>query len=354
MLGIFLITSGVFGVMFYTQKTLAIPTDIQTLFLECLEIEFPKEIVHLLTTNDYARTQTLVNEGPDININEITWPPSYDKNHMFRCMRYYWESSKYKPPPVCAICERACIHNIMKNVIINENNYKQLNMGLLKIEDDFILNTCIQQNACEDFDHKNELINKHFISKRAINYKQDSVSIETCDDCLKQLKKKKIPKYSLANKLYRGKLPAQFRDLTWMEEQVCAIYRTNATVTRIFCRDNPDQPRAFIGNTCAHEMNIASTMEVLPRTPADASGVLSVVFVGTSPFKLACLKTIFRVRKMKIWEFLNWLKNNNKLYCDITLDESVKDMYPDDGALPGIETRVFNSNSDIDAMETFS
>lgn len=30
MLGIFLITSGVFGVMFYTQKTLAIPTDIQT------------------------------------------------------------------------------------------------------------------------------------------------------------------------------------------------------------------------------------------------------------------------------------------------------------------------------------
>ena len=41
-------------------------------------------------------------------------------------------------------------------------------------------------------------------------------------------------RYALANKLYRGRLPQEFRDLTWIEEWVCAKYFSAAVVTRIY------------------------------------------------------------------------------------------------------------------------
>jgi hypothetical protein len=65
-----------------------------------------------------------------------------------------------------------------------------------------------------------------------------------------------MPRFALANKLYRGRLPAEFRDLTWIEERVCAIYSNTAVVTRLYQSSDPSQPTVFHGNTCAHEMNV--------------------------------------------------------------------------------------------------
>jgi hypothetical protein len=77
------------------------------------------------------------------------------------------------------------------------------------------------------------------------------------------MRRNKIPRLALANSLYRGVLPAQFEDLTWVEETV------------------------LHGNTCAHDMNIISTASVLSRTPADINGMLSIVFVGAGKFQTA-------------------------------------------------------------------
>ncbi|KAG1873153.1 hypothetical protein F4604DRAFT_776525 [Suillus subluteus] len=106
---------------------------------------------------------------------------------------------------------------------------------------------------------------------------------------------------TLANGLFRGTLPDQFRDLTWVEEKICAIYSITAHVTRLFQSSDPSQPKVFHGNTCAHDMNVMSTVSVLPRTPADINGFLSVVFIGFDPNRMG---TLFRVRKQKIWSFL--------------------------------------------------
>lgn len=50
---------------------------------------------------------------------------------------------------------------------------------------------------------------------------------------------------------------------------------------------------------------------------------------------------MFKVRKSKIWKFLQWLATYNHLYSDIHLDSAIMDDYPDDGLLPGIEHCVF-------------
>ena len=76
------------------------------------------------------------------------------------------------------------------------------------------------------------------------------------------MKQATMLKYALANNLYRRELSENFCDLTWVEEQVCTLYRCMATVTRLF--NDERMPNVFYGNTCTHKMNIHLTMEVLP------------------------------------------------------------------------------------------
>ena len=98
-------------------------------------------------------------------------------------------------------------------------------------------------------------------------------------------------------------------------------------------------------------MNVGSTVAVLPRAPPDVNGLLSVVFIGPSKFKPEYLGNMYRIRKLKVWGFLQWLKVHNRLYKDILLDEQRMDLYPDDGYLPRIEESVIHkTRADPDDM----
>ncbi|TFK16577.1 hypothetical protein FA15DRAFT_550402, partial [Coprinopsis marcescibilis] len=160
--------------------------------------------------------------------------------------------------------------------------------------------------------------------------------VRVCDGCYTALKVSKVPRLSLANNLYRGVLPSEFDDLTWVEEMACAIYRNTAHVTRLYDSFSPNQPTVLHGNTCAHEMNVVSTARTLPRTPADIHGMLTVVFVGPGAFDPSKSGTLFRVRKAKIQCFLLWLKCHNRLYADFQWSEESLQLFPDDGPLPGL------------------
>lgn len=52
----------------------------------------------------------------------------------------------------------------------------------------------------------------------------DGIIMHIREDCHSALNNKRVPRLSLANHLYRGKLPIEFQDLTWVEEMVCAKY----------------------------------------------------------------------------------------------------------------------------------
>ena len=120
-------------------------------------------------------------------------------------------------------------------------------------------------------------------------------SLLFCHECISDLKKNKLPKFSLANNLFQGELPEQFKDLTWVEEMTYAIYRSTAYVTHLYDSSEGNQPRVFRGNTCAHDVNIFSTANTLPLTPDDVTGLISVVFIGPGKYSKECLKQIFHV-----------------------------------------------------------
>ena len=107
------------------------------------------------------------------------------------------------------------------------------------------------------------------IFKPALTYQDDDQStlLNICQDCYNSLSINKLPHFTLADHFYCGVLPEEFQDLTWVEEMVCAIYRTY--VTRLYESSDSKDPFVYHGNTCAHEMNIVSTVSVLPHTIGD-------------------------------------------------------------------------------------
>ncbi|KAG0697109.1 hypothetical protein DFH29DRAFT_812170 [Suillus ampliporus] len=177
-------------------------------------------------------------------------------------------------------------------------------------------------------------------------------AMNVCADCFVALLKKKVPQLALANGLYRGEFPEYFRDLTWVEEKICAIYSTTAHVARLFQSSDPTQLWVFHGNVCVHEMNVVSTASVSPRTPADINGFLSIVFVGPGKFNPDQLGPMFRVRKNKIWAFLMWLKHHNHLYSDIRIKRENLELYPTDDIIPGLSERVIE-NHKLDVKRVF-
>lgn len=128
---------------------------------------------------------------------------------------------------------------------------------------------------------------------------------------------------------------------------VCAIYRNTAHITHLYGSSDPKNPTVLHGNTCAHNMNIISTASVLPRTPTDINGMLSIVFIGAGKLKMEFLQHMLRVQKHKVWSFLTFLKQHNCLYRSIGLDKNLLDLYPIDRILPGIDQKILYDHESI-------
>jgi len=86
----------------------------------------------------------------------------------------------------------------------------------------------------------------------------------------------------------------------------------------------------------------------LPRTPGDINHILTIVFIGAGKFNPKHMGSMMRIHKNKVWQFLIWLKNNNRLYQKMQLDASVMDLYSDkDEFLPGFDEQIiYDSYSD--------
>lgn len=148
-----------------------------------------------------------------------------------------------------------------------------------------VLNTvliCVIQSMSTEFTYCNHVLDGLILDRGGVVLDtKDSGIINVCSPCKSSLARKKIPRFALANGLYRGNLPHEFCDITWVEEKICAIYCTTAHVTRIFQSSDPSQPKVFHGNSYV-------------------GGFISVVFVGPGKFKLDQLGTTFQVRKAKL------------------------------------------------------
>lgn len=329
-----------------------------------LRLEFPGMLFHTFMGSRESFTQEAINirqrelralqNAADLALTagrifdiKANWPTLPDDEVVYDCLRDYRLASQWTAPPICACCGRGRLDAIVSEFSLDDVPFliADLNLMVLEIKNPLFADSFTTVPALSEF----------MLDRRGFVLGQlPSSSVRFCHDCLGSLRLSKMPRFALANHLFRGFLPDEFKDLTWIEEMACSVYRNTAHVSRIYQSSDPSQPRVFHGNTCAHEMNIESTASVLPRTPDNINGLLSVVFIGPGRFKSDCLQSMFHVRKAKIWRFLHWLKfeAHNPLYQNITLDPLSADMYPIDGVLPGIDNRVIH-DTHLNVQATF-
>ncbi|KAJ7035092.1 hypothetical protein C8F04DRAFT_1233981 [Mycena alexandri] len=202
----------------------------------------------------------------------------------------------------------------------------------------------------------------------------------TCARCVKGRKFFKLPLYSWANGCWIGPMPVALHDLTYAEELVIARAHTTKCWAKInagtSCR--PLQQRSASGNVCIHPHEISNIATTLPRPMSALYDEIVVIFVSDDKEATAEMfkRTPFLVRRGRILRALSWLKANNPLYRDITIDLVALAEYPpdDDGCVSfpvqyqtpndtirgqnatytghGIDTTeaIFAENSDVDGQ----
>jgi len=277
------------------------------------------------------------------------WPQVVPQHVIVDCCRNYFNGTIWTKPQTCAVCARARTGAKPKLLLLPFTD------GSLPLLNVLHIPATSPLHDTDPFLFQHPALNNIMLTSDGIHSVEGGVKICVCYDCYTPLSAtpSRVPKFALKNNLYRGSLPFHLADLTWVEEQVCALYRSTALVTRLYGSDDPCQPHVFRGNTCAFAQNTLSTAKKLPRTPSDVSDMLSVVFTGPSEkVPESCLKHVFRVRKQKILDFLDFLRHHNILYNDIELDYSILDLYPVDGALPGVDDHVI-ANSVNNSRELF-
>ncbi|PBK78400.1 hypothetical protein ARMSODRAFT_39716 [Armillaria solidipes] len=168
------------------------------------------------------------------------WPQPVPLKTKLNCARRFREGMKWKKSSTCAVCSR----ELRKDEPLKRKSYADVD-----------LETQDGDRGFSPIDHP--ILRRFMLDRDGWTGKDLTV----CAECEGRLESRKLPKYALRNRMFRGLLPEEFQDLTWVEEMVCAVYRCTVKVFRMYGSSDKHQPRVFKGNTCAHDLNLISTVE---------------------------------------------------------------------------------------------
>ncbi|CAF1543835.1 unnamed protein product, partial [Rotaria sp. Silwood1] len=141
-----------------------------------------------------------------------------------------------------------------------------------------------------------------------------------------------IPKFSAANNMWLGDVPAELQDLTIPEEKLISLYRHNSCVIKLHSpfHSTTTAQTALKGNCITFLQNVPDIVNSLPLQLEDLCDTLKVIFIGAHSPERIQLKKVLTVRKKKIIKALQWLKKYNVLYQHIDINLKNIDALPED------------------------
>ena len=157
------------------------------------------------------------------------------------------------------------------------------------------------------------------------NDSQSEADCRMCHECWLAISKGKISKFSPANGMWIGDVPAQLNGLTIPEQKLISLYRHNSCIIKLHSpwhSPSTAQP-ALKGNCITFPQNLSNIATSLPLSPAELSSSIKIIFVGSSIPSRHHLRKILTVRRQRVLDALVWLKENNVLYGHISLDKHI-------------------------------
>ena len=150
-----------------------------------------------------------------------------------------------------------------------------------------------------------------------------------CNECAVDVRKRKLPKMSLANGNWLGEVPSVLKELTFAERLLIAKIRTNRFAVKV---DSGLYKTKC--NIIAFDSPVPQIYEALPPPLADIQEVFAVLFVRSTPpsEKEKNEPPLYNVRREKVREALDWLKLNHIEYENVFVSHENLKQYPENGS----------------------
>src|ERR1700722_8524980 len=175
-----------------------------------------------------------------------------------------------------------------------------------------------------------------------------------CNHCYSSIKNNKLPALSLANRLYLGDIPDELADLTVVEQSVIARCRATCYIIKLKEENShlelSTSQRGFKGHVIVYPQDPSAIAQKLPPAMEEIVPPICVLFVGSNVPTEQWLKEHAKplaVRPAKIRQALIWLRDHNRLYKDIEIDENVLHSM-DEYCMPPYNIEVVSSNAGDD------
>ncbi|KAE8228546.1 hypothetical protein CF326_g6517 [Tilletia indica] len=266
---------------------------------------------------------------------EDTWPHRVTSEVNNECLADYREGTNISLAATCAVCSR---RTFTKDILFTIRDLRctrvrsdSLPLEILEITDPHIL-----ERPGNHFKFQDSSLDNLALDPAGIHFHESHTEIDICDDCKSPLSKSppKLPALSLANGNIRGYLPEHLRDCTWLEERLCARYLASACIVRLYDLTAPGAPeqrqRVMKGHACSFPLNTVATATKLPWAFGDGGPLVSCLWIGPRKPLRSDLRNVFKVRREKVHQLLEYLSKNFKDFPPFTIDPVALNSLPDD------------------------
>ncbi|ODN87403.1 hypothetical protein L198_07027 [Cryptococcus wingfieldii CBS 7118] len=133
--------------------------------------------------------------------------------------------------------------------------------------------------------------------------------------------------------MFLGDIPAVLAGLTWVETVCIARARASRCCVKIKGHGSHQSK----GNVVILPQAASELLRLLPLPASVIANEIVVIWVASQAEPLTVdkiPKKLLTVRRDKIIAALQWLKENNPLYSDVSIDGNALTSYPEDGHLP--------------------
>lgn len=163
-----------------------------------------------------------------------------------------------------------------------------------------------------------------------------------CVECGRALLADKIPPFALANGLWIGDPPHELSYLTLPERLLIAKYFPAAYIIKLYPKkkgarhwDKRQLYSGMKGNVSTYQLDQSQITSMIDGTlmpqPSDIlAATIGITFVGPKNLPDRGLPDLFKVRRARVQQALEWLVRNNPLYSNIMISPSRLAQLPED------------------------
>ncbi|CAF1375663.1 unnamed protein product [Rotaria sordida] len=306
-----------------------------------------------MNRGDKKRTQRTFDDSDirqESNSIRSPWPEPIPRNLKETCLRQFLQqmSMSVLAEATCTVCNIRTSAKESKKLLVSKipnihllkvseelkDLIKHLNEGTEISIDDNRIEMAKYIKSPSTYDSPSFYCQNDVILYKDGLFQQNKVDMCTlCQKCYGALSKGHIPKFSAANNMWLGDIPAELQGLTIPEEKLISLYRHNSCIIKLHSpfHSTATAQTALKGNCITFLQNVPNIINSLPLKLDDLCDTFKVIFIGARPPDRIHLKKVLTVCKKKIIQALHWLKKYNVLYQNVNINlENIAQLPEDD------------------------